>query len=59
MSIADSELEKDEFARDMRIILGEHCRLWVARNRIGGLHENTSYFDGCLAEYAPSKTYDM
>ncbi len=39
-------------AADLRDILGEHRRLWVARNRAGGLQDSTRVFEDRLKEYA-------
>ena len=39
-------------AGDMRLILGEHRRLWMARNREGGLQDSTRALESRLAEYA-------
>lgn len=36
---------------DLRRIIGEHERLWVARNRIGGLHDSAQYLRNALAAY--------
>jgi hypothetical protein len=35
----------------MRTILGEHRRLWSARNRVGGLQDSESVFEERLQEY--------
>jgi len=35
----------------MRTILGEHRRLWSARNRVGGLQDSESVFEERLLEY--------
>jgi hypothetical protein len=42
---------KRHLAADMRDILGEHRRLWVARNRVGGLQDSTRVLDERLKEY--------
>ena len=47
----DSAEKRDELASEMRTILGEHRRLWSARNRIGGLQESESVFEKRLQEY--------
>lgn len=39
-------------APEMRRILGEHRRLWMARNREGGLHDSARALEARLAEYA-------
>jgi hypothetical protein len=43
-----------ELATDMRIILGEHRELWMARNRVGGLQDSPRALEQCLAEYTES-----
>jgi len=43
---------RDSLADDMRIILGEHRELWVARNRVGGLQDSTRELEKRLGEYA-------
>jgi hexosaminidase len=48
----DSTEKRNELASQMRTILGEHRRLWSARNRIGGLHNSASVFEERLREYA-------
>jgi hexosaminidase len=47
----DSAEKRDELASGMRTILGEHRRLWRARNRIGGLQDSESVFEERLQEY--------
>jgi hypothetical protein len=49
---AGSAEKRDELASQMRTILGEHRRLWSARNRIGGLQASESVFEQRLREYA-------
>jgi hexosaminidase len=44
--------KRDELALEMRTILGEHRRLWSARNRVGGLQDSESVFEERLLEYA-------
>ena len=48
----DSAEKRKELASGMRIILGEHRRLWSARNRVGGLHDSESVFEQRIREYA-------
>jgi hypothetical protein len=48
----DASEKRDELASGMRTILGEHRRLWGARNRIGGLQDSESVFEERLREYA-------
>jgi len=48
----DSTEKRDELASQMRTILGEHRRLWSARNRVGGLQDSESVFEQRLQEYA-------
>jgi hexosaminidase len=48
----DSPDKRDELASGMRTILGEHRRLWSARNRVGGLQDSESVFEQRLREYA-------
>jgi hypothetical protein len=38
-------------AADMREIMGHHRRLWLARNRVGGLQDSTGRLEARLAEY--------
>jgi hypothetical protein len=38
----------------MRTILGEHSRVWTARNRVGGLQDSTRVLEERLREYAGS-----
>ena len=47
----DSAEEREELASEMRTILGEHRRLWNARNRPGGLQESQKIFEERLREY--------
>jgi len=48
----DSTDKRNELASGMRTILGEHRRLWSARNRVGGLQDSESVFEERLQEYA-------
>jgi hexosaminidase len=48
----DSAEKRDELASGMRTILGEHRRLWSARNRVGGLQDSESVLEERLKEYA-------
>jgi hypothetical protein len=43
---------REQLASEMRTILGEHRRLWTARNRVGGLQESERVFEERLREYA-------
>jgi hexosaminidase len=47
----DSSEKRDELASEMRTILGEHRRLWSARNRVGSLQDSESVFEQRLREY--------
>ena len=47
----DSAEKRDELASGMRTILGEHRRLWSARNRVGGLQDSERVFEERLREY--------
>ena len=53
--LRDPKAAKPEFIRrlatDMRVILGEHRRLWMARNRVGGLQDSTQALEQRLEEY--------
>ncbi|HNT33504.1 MAG TPA: family 20 glycosylhydrolase [bacterium] len=40
-----------ELDSEMRIILGEHRRLWCARNRVGGLQDSAAILEQRLREY--------
>ena len=42
---------KERLARDMRLILGEHRRLWLARNRPGGLQDSARRLEARLSDY--------
>ena len=42
---------QEEMAAEMNIILGEHRRLWTARNRVGGLQDSERVFEERLREY--------
>jgi hypothetical protein len=42
---------KRRLAEDLRQILGEHRRLWTARNREGGLQDSARRLEARLAEY--------
>lgn len=42
---------KNSLAEEIRLILGEHRRLWTARNRVGGLQDSTPVFENLLKEY--------
>src|SRR5215210_5093800 len=48
----DSAEKRDELASGIRTILGEHRRLWSARNRVGGLQDSESVLEERLKEYA-------
>ncbi|MCS6829707.1 MAG: glycoside hydrolase family 20 zincin-like fold domain-containing protein [Armatimonadota bacterium] len=43
--------ERRDLAVEMRAILGEHRRLWMARNREGGLQDSTRVLEQRLKEY--------
>ncbi len=47
----ETETERRALAGEMREILGEHRRLWMARNREGGLQDSTRVLEQRLAEY--------
>jgi hexosaminidase len=47
----DSTEIQEELAAEMNIILGEHRRLWSARNRVGGLQDSERVFEERLREY--------
>ena len=51
----DSPDKRHELASDMRLILGEHRRLWIARNRPGGLQESQSILEQRLREYTVAR----
>lgn len=40
-----------ELAKDMREIIAEHRRLWLVRNRPGGLQSSLGYYQDLLNEY--------
>jgi hypothetical protein len=42
---------KDELGVEMREIVGHHRRLWLARNRVGGVQDSTGRLELRLAEY--------
>ncbi|CAA9420421.1 GH20 [uncultured Rubrobacteraceae bacterium] len=43
--------KRRQLASEMRTILGEHRRLWMARNRVGGLQDSERIFEERLHEY--------
>lgn len=43
---------KAALAGDLRVILGEHRRLWMARNRPGGLQDSARRLETRLTDYA-------
>lgn len=47
----DTTEERRALAEEMRQILGEHRRLWMARNREGGLQDSTRVLERRLQEY--------
>lgn len=47
----DSAETRKQLAAEMRTILGEHRRLWNARNRPGGLQESQIVFEDRLRDY--------
>jgi hypothetical protein len=49
---------KNELARELRCILGEHRELWVLRNRIGGLTDSTRVLEQCLSRYVSAAKGD-
>jgi hypothetical protein len=42
---------KRGLAEDMRVVIGEHRRLWAARNREGGLQDSARRLEARLQEY--------
>jgi hypothetical protein len=40
-ALSPSEVEAGELRRELQHVIGEHERLWLARNRPGGLHESS------------------
>src|SRR5215218_2518210 len=48
----DSAEKREELATDMRTIMGEHRRLWISRNRVGGLQDSERVLEERLKEYA-------
>jgi hypothetical protein len=46
-----SEPVRHSLAEEMRVILGEHRRLWSARNRAGGLQDSSRNLEKRLSEY--------
>jgi hypothetical protein len=52
----DSTEIQEELAAEMNIILGEHRRLWTARNRVGGLQDSERAFEERLREYEGTRT---
>jgi hypothetical protein len=48
----DSTEKREELASEMRTILGEHRRLWISRNRVGGLQDSERVLEERLQEYA-------
>jgi hexosaminidase len=49
-TLGSTEIQ-EELAAEMNIILGEHRRLWTARNRVGGLQDSERVFEERLREY--------
>jgi hypothetical protein len=49
--IIDTDSERHALATEIREILGEHRRLWMARNREGGLQDSTQVLEQRLKEY--------
>ena len=49
--IDGAEAERRWLGEDMRQIIREHCRLWVVRNREGGLAESAARLEADLGEY--------
>jgi hypothetical protein len=49
---AKARVTKAALARDLREILGEHRRLWSARNRPGGLQDSARRLEARLNDYA-------
>lgn len=47
----DSAEKREELATDMRIIIGDHRRLWSARSREGGLQDSVRALEERLKEY--------
>jgi len=48
---AVSAAMRRRLAAEMRTIIGEHRRLWLARNRVGGLVDSVRPLEARLAEY--------
>jgi len=48
----NSAEKREELATEMRTILGEHRRLWISRNRVGGLQDSERVLEERLKEYA-------
>ena len=50
----DAPRTREALAAEMRTILGEHRRVWTARNRVGGLQDSARVLEERLREYAGS-----
>ncbi|MGH2821157.1 MAG: glycoside hydrolase family 20 zincin-like fold domain-containing protein [Actinomycetota bacterium] len=51
LSDDNSSETRRELGRELREILGRHRELWVARNRIGGLHDSIWPLEALLDDY--------
>ena len=43
-----SKWDPAKFRDDLRHVIAEHEELWLARNRIGGLHESSTFFRNAM-----------
>ena len=46
------EMERKALGTDLSEIIANHSRLWLARNRPGGLEDSLSFFETAKADYA-------
>lgn len=48
--------DASDLAADLRAIIGEHERLWLGRNRVGGLRDSARRLENRLADYGAKGT---
>jgi hypothetical protein len=47
--------DASDLAADLRAIIGEHERLWLGRNRVGGLRDSARRLENRLADYGAKR----
>jgi len=53
--LSASSEDVTNLAADLRDIIGEHERLWLSRNRVGGLRDSARRLEARLADYGGAR----